>query len=105
MILAARDEAGNEGQTAAFEFRLPERDVALHVEAFRRQGERVERGEHACLGVAVERQYPPLLDQRARHRFRERGPAQGCSVKSLVLCPTPFLVRACGNTRGKSGAL
>src|SRR5262245_64604777 len=25
MILSARDEAGNEGQSAAFEFRLPER--------------------------------------------------------------------------------
>src|SRR5262245_46001642 len=47
-------------------------EVALHVEAFGRQGERIERGEHARLGIAVERQYAPLLNQRARHRLRER---------------------------------
>ena len=28
LILTARDEAGNEGQSAAFEFRLPERPMA-----------------------------------------------------------------------------
>jgi hypothetical protein len=37
-----------------------------------RQGERVERGEHARLGIRVECQYPPLLHQRARHRLGER---------------------------------
>ena len=31
-------------------------------------------------------------------------PAQGCSVRSLVVCPTPLWVRACGSTRVKSGA-
>src|SRR2546428_9601719 len=43
-----------------------------HIELFGRQGERIERGEHARLRVAVERQYPPLLDQRARDRLGER---------------------------------
>ena len=47
-------------------------DVALHVETLGRQGERIERGEHVGLSVAIERKRPPLLDQRARHRLRER---------------------------------
>ena len=34
--------------------------------------ERVERGEHARLGIAVEREHAPLLNQRARHRLGER---------------------------------
>src|SRR5262245_23868343 len=47
-------------------------DVGLHLEAIGRQGERIERGEHARLGVGVERQDPALLDQRARDRLGER---------------------------------
>ena len=107
-------------------------DVALHVEALGRQRERVERGEHAGLGLGVEREDAPLLDQRARHRLVERplrqlqferlalalvagfvagderhrplAPAHGCSVRSLVVWPTPLRVRACGSASGKSGA-
>ncbi len=47
-------------------------DVGLHVEAIGRQREGVERGEHAGLGLGVERQDAPLLDQGARHRLVER---------------------------------
>src|SRR6476646_8831831 len=47
-------------------------DVALHVEALRRQGERIEGSEDVGLSVAIERKRPPLLDQRTRHRLRER---------------------------------
>jgi hypothetical protein len=32
------------------------------------------------------------------------APAHGCSVKSLVVWPTPLRVRACGSDSAKSGA-
>src|SRR6266446_6715277 len=69
-------------------------DVALHVELFGRQGERVQRGEHARLRVAVERQYPPLLDQRARDRLGER-PLRQAKFERRALAFVAGLV-ACG---------
>ena len=47
-------------------------DVALDIEFLRRHRQRIERGEHARLRIAVEREDAPLLDQRARHRLGER---------------------------------
>ena len=64
VALGARELPENRAQ--------PEIDIALHVETLGRQGERIERGQDACLGIGIERQYPALLDQRSRHRFRER---------------------------------
>ena len=107
-------------------------DVGLRRESLRRDRERVERGQHAVLGVGVERELAALLDQRARQRLGERPlrqphlvrrangprcrprrgrpascvtstPAHGCSVRSLVVWPTPLRVRACGSTSGKFG--
>src|SRR2546426_1039596 len=69
-------------------------DVALHIELFGRQGERIERSEHARLRVAVERQYPPLLDQRARDRLGER-PLRQAKFERRALAFVAGLV-ACG---------
>ena len=46
-------------------------DRCLGREAFRRDGERVERGEHQRLRIGIERQDAALLDQGARHRLDE----------------------------------
>src|SRR5215469_10279216 len=69
-------------------------DVTLHVELFGRQGERIERGEHVRLRLAVERQYPPLLDQRARDRLGER-PLRQAKFERRALAFVAGLV-ACG---------
>src|SRR5262245_31111459 len=66
-------------------------DVALHVELFGRQGERIERGEHARLRIGVERQYPPLLDQRARDGLGER-PLRKAEFERLALAFVARLV-------------
>ena len=47
-------------------------DVALHLETLGRERERLEHGQHAGLGIAVERERAPLLDECARHRLGER---------------------------------
>ena len=46
-------------------------DGGLGREFFRRDGERVERGQHQRLGVGIEREDAALLDQGARHRLDE----------------------------------
>ena len=48
-------------------------DGKLGREAFRRDGERIERGQHQRLGFGVERQDAALLDQRARDRLDENA--------------------------------
>src|SRR5262249_27800026 len=73
-------------------------DVALYVELFGRQGERIERGEHARLGVGVERQYPPLLDQRACDRLGER-PLRQAEFERLAVAFVARLV-GCGQNDG-----
>ena len=107
-------------------------DAGLRRELLRRDGERVERGDDVRLRVGIEREIAALLDQRLRQRLGEdalaagaartarscprcrprRGrssvivtsaPAQGWSVRSLMVWPTPFRVRACGSTSAKSG--
>ena len=47
-------------------------DAGLGREALRRERQRVERGHHAVLHVAVEREIAALLDQRAGQRLDER---------------------------------
>ncbi len=47
-------------------------DRSFDLEDFRRDGERVERGQHLRLGFAIEREIAALFDQGARHRLGER---------------------------------
>ena len=109
----------------------PEIDAGLGPEFIRPERQRIDRGDDLRTGAGVEREIAPLLDQRLRQRFGERAlgrrkangsllpslppssravsvmttsaPAQGWSVTSLMVCATPFLVRACGRTSEKSG--
>ena len=71
--------------------RKPEIDLALHVEAVGRERERVERGEHVGLGLGIERENPPLLDQRPRHRLGER-PLRQAHLGRLALAFVAGLV-------------
>ena len=43
------------------------------MNCLRRDGERIERGQHQRLGVGIERQIAALLDQRARQRLDEEA--------------------------------
>ena len=104
MILTARDEAGNEGQSAAFEFRLPERPFAKPmaralIEQRRESWRSTATPRRACSPRSMRSRWRPNVSTWRATSISACARSSGSSRarRATISCATSL--RACGTWR------